>query len=327
MNIGGALATPGQMAGLMTVARMSGYIKAGTYSITSATPNISNGCMTPTTRTLVIGYNTTRAFGNTDTKPVIQTNVSTATQIGNTDAAFNNIDFDGNNATTSAHVNTNARFFNCVVRNFNTTSGTAHYFSCLLTGNSIANACQGAFLFTEAYANTATPIFASAYAVNVLTYDNTGASTDGITVQGPSSAINITAIGNGRDGIVIGNSGVIITAVNCVAQSNGRYGLRGDIDVILVNYASYNNTSGSTNGYVAASVNPEAYSADAFTDTANDNYALNNIASAGAALRAQGMAGLLATFPRGLTSGYLDIGAAQHADPASSGGYVPQVFE
>ncbi len=53
-------------------------------------------------------------------------------------------------------------------------------------------------------------------------------------------------------------------------------------------------------------------SASFFAAAASGNFALTNNAGGGALLRAAGIPGL---FPRGLTQGYLDIGAAQHADP------------
>jgi hypothetical protein len=310
LTIGGALLSPGIMASVMTVAHMRAFVKAGTYSITSTSNNVAGGCLSAGSRTLVIGYNTTRAFGNTDTQPVIQTNVASATQVANVAVGFNNITFDGNNQTASKHCAGAGRFIGCTIKNFNTiSSGTSFYLSCLATANSAAALVGNAF-FCESHGNTATPVqldFAGSF---LLSYDNTGASTDGIQTTGP--LLNCTSVGNGRDGFAQAANGANNFHVNLISQSNGRYGFRADTTTYLINYASYNNTSGATNGSVEVSFNPIAYTADAFVSVAGDNYGLNNLAGAGAALRAKGMAGLLATYPRGLTESHLDIGAAQH---------------
>ena len=76
LNIGGALATPGR-AGGNKIANQDVYIKAGTYSITSASANVVNGCVSDTTGGSATsdcsrweGYQTTR--GDKGTPPVLQ---------------------------------------------------------------------------------------------------------------------------------------------------------------------------------------------------------------------------------------------------------------
>jgi hypothetical protein len=56
--------------------------------------------------------------------------------------------------------------------------------------------------------------------------------------------------------------------------------------------------------------------ADPFTNAAGGDFSLNNTAGGGALLRATGYPGV---FPGGTTTGYLDIGAAQHQLGSGSG--------
>jgi len=84
------------------------------------------------------------------------------------------------------------------------------------------------------------------------------------------------------------------------------------------NNAFGSNTSGARNNLPTESTDV-ALTADPFVNTAGGNFALNNTAGGGAALRAVGIPGV---FPAGLTTGYMDIGAVQHQDSASGGGIL-----
>jgi hypothetical protein len=59
-----------------------------------------------------------------------------------------------------------------------------------------------------------------------------------------------------------------------------------------------------------------ALTGDPFTNAAGDDYSLDNVANQGAACRGAGFPGV---FPGGLTTGYVDVGAVQHADPVAGG--------
>jgi hypothetical protein len=114
--------------------------------------------------------------------------------------------------------------------------------------------------------------------------------------------------------------------INCIAESNGAFGFNGtSLGTTLSYCASYNNTSGRSTGTLASDFAGVTGTSSFFTNAAGGDFSLNATAGGGAAARAAGYPGV---FPADLTTGYLDIGAAQHADPASGGGgYVPQVFE
>ena len=127
---------------------------------------------------------------------------------------------------------------------------------------------------------------------------------------------NCVSYGNGRDGFRVTTSYACILC-DCVSEGNGAYGINVGSMVyrnIIVNCATYLNTSGAINGtpiYVNANVTGTA---SFFADAAGGDFSLNNESGGGALLRSAGIPGV---FPGGLTTGYLDIGAAQHADPDS----------
>lgn len=318
-GVGGGFASPGFAS---SISPSSGLLflnyNASAFSITSATTNIAAGCIAAAGLFNFVGYDTTRTVANTDAnRPTIQTNVSTATQVQNasTWAAFQNVIFDGNSQTASKVCNGSVLFHNCQIKNFNTANGgnPVHLSYCTYTGNSVALTC-GAFA-SEFYANTATPVAgvqAGGDFVSCLFYANTGATTDGCSLAATQSAIGCVAYNNGRDGFtLLGNRQSPL--VNCISTQNGRYGANNGTGFLMfmVNFATFNNTSGATNGTPLTSINPITMTGDPFTNASGNVFSLNSTAGAGALLRALGFP---ATFPRGLTPSYLDVGAAQHQD-------------
>jgi hypothetical protein len=109
--------------------------------------------------------------------------------------------------------------------------------------------------------------------------------------------------------------GPMVFIKNCILYGNGGYGISGDA-AYTGNYMDYNafgtNTSGARLN-VAAGAHDVALSGDPFTNGASGDFSLDNTAAEGAACRGTGFPGV---FPAGLTTGYVDIGAVQHADPA-----------
>ena len=81
-----------------------------------------------------------------------------------------------------------------------------------------------------------------------------------------------------------------------------------------VNCATYNNTSGAFSNAANRAVGSVILTADPFVNAAGGDFALNTTAGGGAACRNVGFPGV---FPGGLTTGYADIGAAQHKDKSS----------
>lgn len=330
MNIGGALASPGMAGGVGLVSGNIIYIKAGTYTIASATINIATGCFSSSLTILQLqGYQTTR--GDLGTAPLLQASgISTFTVITSTGGSSSiiNINIDGASLTSSRAFVCRAIVYQCSVMNctnsaFNESISTL-FSKCTATGcSTVSPFLSGNFLNCIAYDNTIAGFTLASRNVNRCISDsNSGATSDGFIISGsdPISIINCVAYNNGRDGFRNGNSnGVMLN--NCIGESNAGFGInnQSNVDVILLNNATYNNTSGGISlgaGKANLNIGAVAGSGSFFIDAPNQNFALNNTAGGGASARAAGYPGVL---PIGGT-GFLDIGTLQHADPASSGG-------
>jgi hypothetical protein len=162
---------------------------------------------------------------------------------------------------------------------------------------------------------------------------NTGATSDGIQVSTYGSAIhNNTIDANGRDGIRrTSTHGVVWVVRNNMLTNNGGYGLymgaNACAGAAFDGNGYYNNTSGLR--YQAAletgacSSAPYRYvldkimTANPYLDQPNGDYRLNADSDGGGMARAGGSPG---TLPGIGTTGYIDLGAYQHADPSCSGG-------
>lgn len=332
LNIGGALASLGMAGGVGLVTGNIIYVKAGTYTISSASTNISGGCFSSTLAILIIeGYQSSR--GDLGTQPLLQASgISTFTIVSSTgaDGIVMNLDVDGASLTSARGI-VARMVYKCIGRNC-TNSAFVHttatvYVGCLATGCSTAAAfLQGLAIDCVAHTNTITGFSSGSDAgkafIRCLSYNNSGASSDGFAVStGGHTVTNCVAYNNGRDGIRVADDPVHVE--NCIAEGNGAYGINvsNRNSIVLRNNATYNNTSGGINvgtGKSVLNIGPVAGSGSFFTNAAGADFTLNNTAGAGADARASGYPGAL---PTGGT-GYLDIGALQHQDPASSGGLV-----
>lgn len=331
MNIGGALVSLGgifasSISGNNLTSGHIIYVQAGTYSISSASSNVSGGVCNNSISPNIIGYSTNRNITNTDTPPLIQFGVN-GVSLFVTRAAVYNIAFDGNTKTTATHsgANDSTVYNRCSFTKMNVAAGGGAYNYCTATGNSAA-VWGGEANFCEAYANTATPnIAGGASYFHCIHYNNTGASTDGFNMSGgPVSAIGCIAYGNGRAGFNLVTTSRSVTLINCHAENNTTYGFDfssiGGSAAMLYNCSAYNNTTArypTANaavqqivGFVTVTVG------SVFVAAGSNNFALNNTASQGALLRATGFSAL---FPRGLTASFQDIGAAQHQDTGGGG--------
>lgn len=312
--MGGAMASIGKIGGTWTAGNII-YIKAGTYSISSASTNVSGGCVSSNLLAIIVGYSTTRTVTNTDTRPLIQYGTSGVTLFTLVRGAVRNLEIDGN-AQATAKLAAEGSFYGCLIRGMNTaTSGLTSFTWCTATGNSAA-VFVGSCTYCEAYANTATPFQSIAQGTisHSLSYDNTGATTDGFNVNSNAAiVIHSIAVGNGRDGFSTGAGSRPAVIINSHAESNGGYGY--NIPFAgnqLINCSAYNNTSGRiTSGTIVDQGGISITDGSVFVNAASDDYALNSTANRGALLRA---AAFPASFPAGLTATYADIGAAQHQD-------------
>jgi hypothetical protein len=340
MNIGGALASPGE-CGRNLASGNTIWIKAGTYTVTSASTNISSGCFSKTTQDLYAeGYQTTR--GDLGTRPLIKADgvitAFTLWAMGSNDGYVNNINFDGNSRTTSNGATSsgaamvNCNFLNCTNTGFS--GGTRSWiYNCYATGcgTQAAISSNGVVVNCVATGNTSTGFtspgtLSNVVFLNCLSYNNTGASSDGFAfVSGESNAcINCTSYGNGRDGFRNLSTGALY--LNCIAEGNTGTGFNTSGTPAgnrYLNCATYNNAAGFSLGAGVGNVNIGNItgSASFFTNAAGADFSLNNTAGGGALLLGTGLPGAL---PVGGT-GYMDIGALQSSAGVAGGGGATSV--
>lgn len=329
---GGALLSPA-LPGAHMVASNQLFIKTATYTVTSASTNIAAGCFSSSVGTINIeGYATVRGallpIGAAGTRPtIIASGISTFTLIatsGGQATTCRNFILDGASLTASKGFSGNGTLLSNVLgQNF--TAG-------LVTGNGSANRCEaigcatvspfsntGGVRFCVAYGNTVTPFLNNGPTERCVSYANTGGSTSGFSSNVANAAFtNNVAYGNGLDGFV--STGIHQHWTNNIGEGNTGvpFTLSG-AGLMAINNASYLNTGGAAAITSVHVVNLGFItgSASFFTNPGSGDFSLNNTAGGGALLRAAGYPGV---FKGGLTTGYLDVGAAQHADPAGGGG-------
>lgn len=148
------------------------------------------------------------------------------------------------------------------------------------------------------YANSATGIITSGTTINTYIagntiYGNTGGTTDGIAFTTPTTSAIF---------------------INNIVANNGRYGINAtDGDSIWSDYNCFNGNSTAARNNVPTGPNDTTVSPQ-FINAGSGNFAI------GKNLRALGFPSLL---PAGLTTSYVDIGAAQRQEPGdASYGFV-----
>lgn len=325
-NMGGALLSPAMTA---PVNGNIVWIKSGTYTMSVNTNNVANGKWSKNTAILVVGYNTNRAWGNTDTKPIIQATVTLTSMWDGSSNWVNNIDFDANSQASTRCVN-NGAFTRCIFRNATLANNMILATHCVATGNSAIpfSGASSGYVYCEAHDNTATGFSCgNATLIGCISESNSGASSDGFVVPNFSSAhfFGCIAYNNGRDGFRTTSGSIVSRMIlqNCVADSNGAWGANSaaaNYPSITVRCAFRNNSSGATTGSITE-VASLTLTGIPFTDAPNRDFSLNNTANQGALLRAAGYIEFNSNlFPAGLTASYLDASAAQHQDTGGGGG-------
>ena len=330
LKIGGALASPGQAGAIAQVAGMTTFIKyhATPYSATSASTNVSGGCVSGLAGTAYCGYDTTRSLYNLDAnRPTFQANAASAILFGNQNASYiiSGIILDGNSQTTCRGTQQSGVLFYCKAMNC-TTAGFSQNL------NAIAILCEatlctaGPFLITTCYYcvahdNTLTsPTGVGAFgAGSPLAYIGCIADSNNCDgFNGCTTNINCVAYNNALHGFNAANISAVYA--NCIAESNGGGGFRfntgGNGGVNLLNCGSYNNTSGRTvnsgGAKIWSDLNPITGSGSFFNNPASGDFTLNNTAGAGAACRASGFP---TNFPTpAANSNFADVGPLHHQD-------------
>lgn len=340
--VGGALKSPA-LACSPAVTENTIWVKSGTYTISSTTSNIALGRLTPGNQVMVRGYQTTR--GDDAARPVLQASgIATTTLVTMSNFWVNlwNIEVDGAGLTAIKGFDLSGvenRTYYCVARNctnngFNRAGSGSAVVRCLAAACTTQYAFSGSrFFYCQADACTAGGFTITNSGGEALTLVGCIASNItgiGFTGGAASGALSCTAYACSSAGFSFTANPAGITLINCISYGNATYGFEtGTAGVINFyqqwNCAAGNNTTANRRG-TPPTVNDTSFitlTADPFVNAAGGNFALNNTAGGGAALRAAGIPGASVN---GSTTSYLDVGAAQHQEPASSSGSGPNII-
>lgn len=332
-TLGGAMASPGACAGAM-VGQNTVHWKSGTYTVTTTSSNVSNGIVISPAGaqgnlTTWIGYGTTREDGGA--KPKLAADGVITGSVFLFDVNINLL-----HRVDNIHIDCNSR---TSIQGF--TSSNRNIISNLKVENCIGtNGINGFGIFTNieiiACTGTQSGNFTGATVVglyvdassNVLLLDSSSLvffvidNATGVGITFKANDVNITLV-NGVIYSPVGD-GVFFNAVrsslilNVLVEDAGGFSFNGSADtnnVLLKNCGSRNPTTDHTNNVSLGDGGLLEATADFFTDPDNDDFSLNNTAGGGASARAAGFPGV---YPGASTTGFLDMGAAQHQDPAVS---------
>lgn len=306
---GNPYATPGKAASV-AAANDTVYIKSGTYTNSVNTANVSGGYVdTPGAIINFQGYQTTP--GDMGTKPIIRAGLTLDWFI-RTLGAVTNIAFDGNGFPTSGGI-IQTRFV---------------YFCSVVGVNAPFNACNLVVMsIGVGVARGGNGLDNCAFAIGVfISACNQGTANGGIQDACIIQDCDFAFVDAQAKNCIARTStyGFLRTsATNCIADGNANGFTPKNTDKItpLVNCAGYNNSGYNYDPSTTVPVlNFVALSADPFTNSAGGDFSLNTTSGGGAACRATGIPG---AFTGIATTGYLDRGAAQHADSGASGGGAP----
>ena len=330
VHVGGCLASPGQ-AGANHVAGNHIFVKNATYTIASASLNVSTGCpnlitnISASSMSSMWGYSSLRTDAPTgSSRPLFQAGSISAFSIVTTSSGgmCSYIIFDCATKAASngvAFSNANGKALYCTTKNATNGgfkgNGTAIY--CDTTGCTSANAIASftaVSYYCVAWSNTYIG-FQSSVATSCLSVNNSGGTSAGFTMVGSSASFDhCTSYGNGGAGFSItAGSNTLISLTYCLGYSNtgGDFVNGGSAyDNVLMLSCAYGttqsvNTQDMQFGQVALTANP-------FTNAAGGDFSLNSTAGGGAACK-----GISQAFPGVSTTGSMYIGAVA---PAGSGG-------
>ena len=360
INVGGALKSPAIAETIVVAGNDVYYKQAGSvFTISSATANVANGRLnlnvsgTAIARIRRIGYTTNRVAGNSDTRPTFQASVGLSSNYiitfnnANSYNSLENVIVDANAQTNSGGMTGSGRCNysdNCLFKNaggaINGVNLTNNFSLTRFEVTGCSGGTSGALVINSAanfvfdgsvHDNAARGIdyaSGSGMIAFVNSYNNTGANGYGFFFQAAAALIflNCNSYNNAQDGFYLFTANGLMQCVNCNSANNAGFGYNHNSAqhcLSLYNCSGFSNTSGNypTTGSTTPQViqNFKTLSVSPFTAPGSGDFSLNNTAGGGAACRAAGIPGV---FPGGLTTGYLDIGAAQHADPAASGGIM-----
>ncbi len=352
LNVGGALATIAAATARWAASNIA-YVKAtGTHTVT-ATITLASGLndLPNVTPNALIGYTSSRT-DNGQVTITTATNTLALITVAMCNVIIANFDLNCASTTTSIGMKITAsqqdrgtRVCNVKVRNFTSkgisteggASGSGPILqNCYVTAGS--SAASGGFSMTASPV-TCIDCVASGNSCSGFTYggqngagffirciaasNKTGGTYQGFDLSsclGNTLLVNCVAYDNSGSGVLVTGTYNALSIMDSIFVSNAAYGI--DFGVTqtpatpLLNYnAFYNNTTAARHN-MTAGLNDVTLTGDPFVAAASGDFALNTTASAGASCRAAGFTG---AFPNGTTTGFIDLGAAQHADPVGTG--------
>lgn len=336
--VGGSKSSPGQAA-KSAVDGNKIYVKNSvTCTITTSTPGSEGPVVLPASAQILLeGYTTTH--GDLGSQAVISAGSIGGIAIVTLNGTFNdtqfcvNIKADGNSQTsTVGFLGSNpyvdsvilCQAVNCTTAGFSATLKAEQCFaSACATGFSALSSCHACSAKSCTTAGFVSKI--SAPAPCPITFCIATLCQIGFVTGYGAICENCDAYGSTGDGFATDGTYDLVKLENCISVSSGGYGydysINGGKDLLMINCAGYNNTSGNINassvlrsfGFVTLTANP-------FTNAAGNDFSLNTTAGGGAACRASGVPGVF----NGLsTTGYLDIGSVQHQDTGGAGLALP----
>lgn len=330
-TLGGAMASLGAVGGPYLSSQVV-WIRAGAYSITSASSNVAGGMFVPSDNVTIVVRGTTASGVRVDRPSVRPTlvcdsalsNFVVIQGSGGSFASVCDVDIDCADCATSRAINASRLLTrNVVVRratNYGIVGNFGIALQCYVTGCKTTGSAYGGtmnlrgcvaidnevpgWILSSTYAGCSDSLFIR-NSIGVL------ASADGYYVNRCVFADNVS------DGIQTSGTIYNMMYTDNIFVGNGGYGLNyvqrhGNM---LAGNAFYGNTSGAMNGVFDTLVSSGNLNltGDPFIDRANDDYRLNDTPGAGGACRAAGFPQTWPGLP--LTTSYSAIGACEPYDP------------
>ena len=348
--MGGSLLSPGAAAYRMangggTGTPVSGntmWIKAGTYSITSASVNVAGGCISLLNTTMVDsrvwGYNTTRWDAPTGTnRPLLQlaAGVNSATVVGlaaaRTGAAWLRLDGNGNvngsggagntsgvgilTSTNGHQLTSHISYTRFATLGYNAsgTQAMASYSDASYCGVGFGSSTEVLFACVAHHCTTGFSTNAQySGPVMCLSYANTG---DGFSVGSQAVIAMCTAYGNGGNGFTVADPRSC-RILHCVAYGNttASYKITASAGTTLdwlVNCAGDTAPVALTHQSTAVILGYITLTANPFVNAAGGDFSLNNVAGGGLALRNVDL-------PNIPNSSYPDLGFTQRREQTAA---------
>lgn len=286
LNIGGALASPGLAASLISVAGIRVWVQSGTYTLTTGTAG-SGGPITWTLAGALEGYQTTR--GDRLARPLIDAGAITAITMisigGSANQSVVCMEVDGKgNATVNGMATNNLRntCIYCKVQNCVTgITSSGLIYSCSVSGCTTGFTGTGTVSRSVAFNNTTNfAIGAGAAAYHCLSY---GTSTTGFNLTATACTAQFcTANDSSGTGFSMSNPGNHV--FGCVATNNGTgFATTGTRNTSARLCFAYNNTTNISGTFLVSDIT--ILTADPWENEAGNIFRPNNTAGAGANLR------------------------------------------